>query len=98
MGELVFFGLFGGFAVATGVFATAWAVSRRRARMLDRLLSRLTSSDDRLDLVDQRLEEIAERLEQLARGQEFLGKLLARGRSRSPPAPDQESLPPRERA
>jgi len=92
--EIIFFGVFGGIAVAAGAFATAWLAARRRARTLDRLLTRLTSSDDRLDLVDQRLEDIAARLEQLARGQEFLGKLLSRGTSRSRTPSESHPLTP----
>lgn len=94
MEELIFFGLFGTFAVASGVFATAWLAARRRARTLDRLLTRVTSSDDRLDLMDQRLEDIAARLEQLARGQEFLGKLLSRGAGRSRAGAEPRPLTP----
>lgn len=83
MDELLVLALFGGLAAATGAFATAWLASRRRARDLDRLLGQLGVFDDRLDGVDQRLEDMAGRLDQLVRGQEFLGKLLSRGRSQS---------------
>ena len=78
MGELIFFGLFGGFAVAAGGFAALWVSTRRRARRLDILVSRLAAPEDRFDVLEQRLDDIAARLEQLARGQEFLGKLAAR--------------------
>ena len=78
MEELVFFGLFGGFAVAAGGFAALWVASRRRARRLEVLVSRLATPEDRFDVLEQRLDDIAARLEQLARGQEFLGKLAAK--------------------
>lgn len=78
MEEFVFFGLFGGLAIAAGGFAGLWVSARRRARRLEALVSRLATPEDRFDLVDQRLEDIAARLEQLARGQEFLGKLAAK--------------------
>ena len=78
MEAFIFFGLFGGFAVAAGGFAGLWVSARRRARRLEGLVSRLATPDDRFDLIDQRLEDIAARMEQLARGQEFLGKLAAK--------------------
>lgn len=78
MEELVFFGLFGGFAVAAGGFAALWVATRRRARRLEILVSRLATPEDRFDVLEQRLDDIAARLEQLARGQEFLGKLAAK--------------------
>lgn len=87
MEELVFFGLFGGLAVAAGGFAGLWVSARNRARRLDILVSRLATPEDRFDMVDQRLDEIATRLEQLARGQEFLGKLAAKRLAPSDRAP-----------
>ena len=78
MEEFVFFGLFGGFAVAAGGFAALWVSARRRARRLELLVSRLATPEDRFDVLEQRLDDIAARLEQLARGQEFLGKLAAK--------------------
>jgi len=78
MEEFVFFGVFGGFAVAAGGFAALWVSARRRARRLELLVSRLATPEDRFDVLEQRLDDIAARLEQLARGQEFLGKLAAK--------------------
>jgi hypothetical protein len=49
MEELVFFGLFGGFAVATGGFAALWVATRRRARRLEVLVSRLATPEDQPD-------------------------------------------------
>jgi hypothetical protein len=93
MEEFVFFGLFGGFAVAAGGFAALWVAARGRARRLETLVSRLATPDDRFDMVDQRLDDIAARLEQLARGQEFLGKLAAK-RLAVVPAPDRPQSTP----
>jgi hypothetical protein len=94
MEELAFFGFFVGLPVATLALGAAWLSARRRANRLEHLVNRLVLPDERLDMIDQRLDAIAARLDQLARGQEFLGRLLAKGPGRSRRSAEQPGSTP----
>ena len=80
----VFVGLVSPFIAATAGFAAAWWTSRGHVRRLERILTQLTSSDERVEALEQDLTALHDQLERMREDQEFLTRRLAE-RAAPPP-------------
>ena len=89
---LVFVGLVSPFIAATAGFAAAWWTSRGHVRRLERILTELTSSDERVEAMEQELATLHEQLERMREDQEFLTRRLAERVAAPPRRADQAEL------
>jgi HAMP domain-containing protein len=86
-------GLLSTFIAATAGFATAWWTSRGHVRRLERLLTNLSSGDERTEVLEHELAGLREQLDRMREGQEFLTRLLAERPARPLPSANDQNRP-----